>query len=308
MYLLKRLMLLVSLVSVIAPLSFAQNFKVAVSAEKREVYLAFRRINGNDAVKTLTAYTDPALKDRVILELLFMEQALFRAGFEDVVLDLIPYDALEFALPDLIDADSKDNIVATSFTVARKKLNKIKSEVHITTAIIESSDTHYGFFVDKFNQELLNIKTQADLQDYTTMSNSAWSADWEAATGIGLGRVLDGSWEDQQNALIDGDTDFIIRPFSKMDLTISHSDGTSMRLIPIPNLKIALPSTRHYPVAKRHPQGRLFNAALNLGLVKMKKDGTIAKALNQTNYINALVSEWTLIEPVTQSVLGITSF
>ncbi|BCE00259.1 hypothetical protein [Marinicellulosiphila megalodicopiae] len=308
MFLAKRAVLFFCLLGMIAPISFSQTFKVAVSAEKRDAYLEFRRNNGNDGVKLLTNYNDPALKDRELLDILIIEQAFFRAGVEDAKLELVPYDAIEFTLSDLREADSESDIVATSFSYERKKLNKIKEEVYITTAVIESKDTHYGFFVDKQNSDILEVSSQEDLQDYTTMSSSLWSADWEAVTGIGLGRVLDGSWGEQQDALIDGDTDFIIRPFSRMSLTITHSDGTQMDLIPIPNLKMALPSTRHYPIAKRHPQGRFFNAALNLGLIKMKKDGTILRALKQTNYINDDVKDWTTIEPVTQSVLGIMSF
>jgi hypothetical protein len=65
--------------------------------------------------------------------------------------------------------------------------------------------------------------------------------------------------------------------------------------VPINNLKMFLPDTRHFVVSKRHPEGKAVFQALNKGLEILRINGTIEKALKQSGFINEKVTDWQTI-------------
>ena len=284
-------------------LSSASTYVVGASKLSIQHYKELQLQYSPQQLNQLTDYSHQLLKEPGVLDILLMQQALSSAGLEQAQLQLTAFDSIDQAVQQL---QSGQSIVAFANSVELETLIPSWEQLFITIAVFDKDDLHAGLFTDPKRQQVLQSQSLQDIQQLTAMTSSSWTSDWQALTNLGLKHLYDGNWQQQQNALIDGKIDFITRPFSKLLWSIEHSDGRNMTLIPIEGLKIELTSSRHFATAKTHAQGRYFNAALNLGLIKMQNTGRLQQALSSSGFINAKISDWQTLKSNKNTDLGIS--
>jgi hypothetical protein len=85
----------------------------------------------------------------------------------------------------------------------------------------------------------------------------------------------------------------VLAPFqATADLSL---DVGSVRLVPIPRLKIGLDGTRHFLVSSRHARATALLDRLNAGLSTLRQKGVIRQAYEQSGFFNARVAHWTTL-------------
>lgn len=87
-----------------------------------------------------------------------------------------------------------------------------------------------------------------------------------------------------------GRGDFTLAPFQQTaDLSL---ESNGVKLIPIPNLKIALAGNRSYVVSKNGIMGQEILPILNKGIRELQKKKIFEKAYRESGFFNPRVKKW----------------
>jgi len=246
-------------------------------------------LNGR-AVKDVTDFNATTKGSHIeIVEMILLQQALLLGGIErPVIFNPKPsVNILEYS--DLISGDSL--ILARS--VWHEDLLDYRGSLFVSEPIVKFGEYEAGLYVAKRNIHLHNISS-SQLDDLTVVANPRWKVDWRALNNTELNMVsYIGPWETMLEMV---ETDVV----DTMLINFSVSDSLELNFenrlyIPINNLKVFLPDSRHFVVSKRHPEGREIFQALNRGLAILRKNGTISRALKESGFINEKVKDWQTI-------------
>ncbi|MBQ4812219.1 hypothetical protein A7985_19255 [Pseudoalteromonas luteoviolacea] len=224
-----------------------------------------------------------------IIEMVLLQQALFLGGeTREVVFNPKPsVNIIEFS--DMIAGDSL--ILARS--VWHEDILNYRGSLYVSDAVVEFGDYEAGLYVTKRNIALQNLPKE-QLEQLTVVANPRWRVDWRALNNTSINIVsFIGPWETMLNMVETDIVDAMLVNFSVSENLLLNFEGREY--VPIQNLKMMLPDSRHFIVSKRHPQGEQIFAALNRGLKILKKKGVLRRALMQSGFINHLVSDWQFI-------------
>lgn len=99
-----------------------------------------------------------------------------------------------------------------------------------------------------------------------------------------------------------GRADITLAPFqSTPDMSIKV--GATM-LYPIIGIKIAFAGSRHWPVSRKHPEGKAFYEALERGLTELESKGTIQQAYRECGVFHPEVEHWALLKAPNSPPIG----
>ncbi|KZN58818.1 hypothetical protein [Pseudoalteromonas luteoviolacea] len=282
-------LVLVLLVSCISP-AFAYNQLVVdiMSSENfGQRYNEF--LNGRSPIDVQDFQPTTKGSHIEIIEMVLLQQALFLGGeTREVVFNPKPsVNIMEFS--DMISGDSL--ILARS--VWHEDILNYRGSLYVSDAVVEFGDYEAGLYVTKRNIALQNLPKE-QLEQLTVVANPRWRVDWRALNNTPINIVsFIGPWETMLNMVETDIVDAMLVNFSVSEDLLLNFEGREY--VPIQNLKMMLPDSRHFIVSKRHPQGEQIFAALNRGLKILKKKGILRRALMQSGFINHLVSDWQFI-------------
>ncbi|MBR8842035.1 MULTISPECIES: hypothetical protein [Pseudoalteromonas] len=221
-----------------------------------------------------------------IIEMVLLQQALFLGGeTRKVVFNPKPsVNILEFS--DLIAGESL--ILARS--VWHENIVDYRGSLFISDPLVEVGDYEAGLYVTKRNVALQQTPL-SQLRQLNVVSNPQWAVDWRALMNTDLHMVsFIGPWETML-AMVESDVvDTMLINFSVSDSLTLNFEGKEY--VPIENIKVVLPDSRHFVVSKNHPEGVQIFAALNRGLKILKRRGVIKRALTESGFINKKVANW----------------
>ncbi|NTS75615.1 hypothetical protein HR060_01940 [Catenovulum sp. SM1970] len=171
---------------------------------------------------------------------------------------------------------------------------KIDHDVYISRAIIEQGDYIVGFYTKANNNKALNASSLSEIQQLAAVSSRKWFTDWRTLRKLRVRTMLDTfPFANMVKAVHSGKGDFTLAPFSSnSDLSIEQ-DG--FKLIPIPNIAMALNDSRHVTISNKHPESQLMLEALNKGLSQLNDDNKIHQALAQSGFYNTQTADWPVI-------------
>ena len=176
-------------------------------------------------------------------------------------------------------------------------LNEIKQfehKLHISNAILEKGRAEAGLYTHSKNNAVLSIDGPADLIKLVAVSNQNWQHDWEILKQLNFNGVYHtGKYTTMLDMLFKKRADVMLGPFNNSeDLSFEHNGET---YLPINNLKVIMPDSRHFAVSRYTAQSQPLIEALQKGLKILKKKGEIEKAYRQSGYINDKVASWQII-------------
>ncbi len=226
---------------------------------------------------------------RDTVEMIIVQQALWQGGITEPV-KFVTADSYSRILRMLETGEAL--LGATS--VWENSTQSVKDSVALTDSVIPDGQFVAGFYTSADNQRALNADSLAKIQQLQIVANPAWSADWSTLQTLGIRRLeATPQWNSMVRMVLAHRVDALLAPFqNRPDLTLHTDFGT---LHPIPNIKVALRGSRHFPVSLKHPRGLIVLTVLNQTLRKMHRDGTIQRAYSQSGFYNARVKEWKLI-------------
>lgn len=229
-----------------------------------------------------------------IIEMVLLQQALHLGGeHREVVFNPKPsVNVIEFS--DLIAGDSL--ILARS--TWHEDMLDYKGSLYISEPIVEFGEYEAGFYVTKRNIALHDMPAER-LNQLTVVANPRWKVDWRALNNTNINIVsFIGPWETMLEMVETEIVDAMLVNFSVSESLLLSFEGREY--VPINELKLFLPDSRHFVVSKRHPDGKQVFTALNKGLRILKQRGILRKALIQSGFINKKVKDW---ETVNEAML-----
>ncbi|MCV2362030.1 hypothetical protein LNV23_01035 [Paucibacter sp. DJ1R-11] len=164
--------------------------------------------------------------------------------------------------------------------------------VMLSRPMIQMGEFEAGLYTVESNRRAMSARTLADVQGLSVLSNRNWVVDWATLEQLGISRRQHvTNWELMPRMVAAGRADLLLAPFQATpDLSLTVGN---VRLLPIPGLKIALRGTRHYLLAREHPEGFGLRSALDGGLQRLLQQGVVRKAYTQSGFFNARTASWT---------------
>lgn len=227
---------------------------------------------------------------RVILEMVLLQQALYLGGQQQEV-RFRSSNSDDYNIT--LDAISSGKMLMHSDSYWKQDLLERESSLHTSDATIEYGQYVVGLYTSPNNQRALNAKLN-DISSLTSVSHRSWSADWRALERLDLKELREARhWRLMAAMVMKEDIDFLLVPFQGTPNQVMGRG--KLRLIPIPNLKLALDDSRHFAISKKHADGKKVHEALNIGIRAMKKDGTWLRAYRESGVLDPRVDHWQLI-------------
>ncbi len=248
-----------------------------------------RLLDGRDPL-ALEDFSGPGAR-RDVVEMILIQQALEAAD-----VDLAFRFAVENDYGAILERLVSGNALATGTSAWLSDLMPRHPDIRITTSLIGQGEFAAGLYVRPDNHQALEARSVDDLARLIGISSSAWRADWLTLSELELGGLIDAdSWPAMVEAVMAGEADFLLAPFQPTEgMVLPVEEG---ELVPIPGLKLGLVGSRHLAVSRAHPDSNLFNAALQLGLLRLKAEGVVEQAYTDAGFYHPEVADWTLIQP-----------
>lgn len=278
MTIIRKLCLLIALLPMLV---MADTVDVYIPPDVLEDYQTF--LNGRSPTDITYFGGEGARRD--VVEVVLFEQALARTGsrWQINFVEQPDYGAM-------LDGLETGDVIASVTSLWRKDLTPRWDNLYMTTAVIERGQFEAGFYTPVNNSKVLGSRTNPELRKLRGVSSRNWVIDWKTLQTFGANVSHADTWNDMVSQVFGGEQDYLLAPFQATpDLSLELEAGT---LIPIPNVKIALLGTRHFAIARNHPEGWDFNLSLHRGLMALKKDGIVEQAFRDCGFLNPLTAEW----------------
>lgn len=222
---------------------------------------------------------------RDVVEMVLLQQALALSGVHIAIQFEVENDPGQ-----ILQQLRQGSALAAGSTFWLDHLTPYHDDLRISTALVSRGEFEVGFYVhpDAVARE------NTDLRSLRSISTAQWKADWDTLQSIGFDALLHwDTWPAQVDAVMAGEVSFLLAPFaSNEDMTLHLNDHT---LVPIPGIKLGLIGSRHMAVSRAHPESALFNSALQLGLLRLKREGVVRQAYEESGFLHPAVGDWVLI-------------
>ncbi|WP_370979423.1 hypothetical protein [Agaribacterium sp. ZY112] len=235
----------------------------------------------------ISSYSSPKLYSRTSIELLLICQA-FRAVDTNVAFKFISAPNYSRAL-ELVKNGSAHLMAESTW-----EEDIDEQYFYSTEPIIRKGEYFKGIYTTEENLEKMEINSVEDLRAYTALTPTNWSIDVE--TLISMGVTNRHAMQVPQAVLKmihSGRGDYTLSDFTKQH-RMAITDGEE-NLYPVAGVKVRLPSERRFIVSKKSdPEGEIFSM-LEQGVKKLRKDGSIERALHESGFINSDIEGWKVI-------------
>jgi hypothetical protein len=268
---------------------FAEQVIYADTLKAEDFRLRYdKALQGSKAIDLENYIPNEVGSQREIVEMIILQKALYLGGEKSTVA-FSPKDSL--ALREVTPLVKGESLLYGN-TLWFETIRDYQGSLYITDPIIRYGEFEAGFYTSSHNKKALST-TIDTLNDLTVVTSRQWIADWRALHNSPVQPInFMGSWVEMLNMVEYQVVDAMLINFSlQKNLQLFFDDKI---YIPIPNIKIMLPDSRHFVVSKQHPDGDRVFKALNKGIRIMRKNGEIEKLYRQAGFINLRVKDWPL--------------
>lgn len=243
-------------------------------------------LNGRDPLM-LTDFTGQyAYRDNI--EQVLLLQALHRGGYQaNIQVVHVDFYKRRFRLIERGEV----HLSATPLWLADLKT---ADNIFITPALIKEGEFTAGLYIHSKKTELLESQTLEKIRKLHAVSSRNWTIDWQVLTKMNLsGLNHSGQFPLMARMLVKGRADFMLSAFYNSS-DLSFIEGGE-KFIPIPNIKVVLPGSRHFALSNKHPDFEEIKLALIKGFKILTNEGVIQKAYTQSGFFNPKVKNWRII-------------
>lgn len=228
---------------------------------------------------------------RDVIELVLLQQALHLGGFKGKVV-LRPENSYLRILKLIQDGQ----VPLSGALMWHDDLTRYSDYLFTTKAVVKEGEFIAGLYTHATNIKALNATTPQQIQQLSAASNDHWKADVATLKSLGIKKIYYATYWVQIVRMVVADrADITLAPFqSNSDMKVQVDN---LELVPIPGVKVSLPGSRHWPVSKKHPQGREIFAALEKGIALLEEQNIIQRAYEECGFFHPAVNDWKLLNP-----------
>lgn len=173
----------------------------------------------------------------------------------------------------------------------------------VSDPIVELGEYDAVMYTSAANSKALSVKTRGQLKDLSAVSNKTYEVDWATLSELNLRNLQHTPvWVSMVKFVHSGRADFMIAPLQLgkgFELTQRIFDKENhketLRLVPIPNVKIYLNDSRHWIVSKQSKGSEEILDALNKGISILNESGKRHRALSECGFIKTELRNWTAL-------------
>lgn len=159
--------------------------------------------------------------------------------------------------------------------------------------VIRDYELEKGLYAPETSRVFESGTETLDFSQYTGVTIRNWHTDWKAIQQITPKTRSVYHFSSIFQQLKIGRADFTIFEFpGSTDLRIV-ADG--LVLLPIPNVKVQLPGTRHFIVSRKFRNSHEVHALLNSGIESLRRKGEIHEILESYGLYNKAAKNWRVL-------------
>lgn len=262
--------------------SYAQTVKISTDSETHKIFDEWISETPCRKIKVFNRQHT----NRQAVELVLICRALFEGG-------LRPNIILETAPNYIRSLKRAERGVVTMPNETIWRLEIDKKAFYISDEIIRQGEYAVGIFALPSRHDINKVKTLKELRKFTAVTSKQYILDWKALKDMKIGVTNAPLQESMFKMVAAGHADF-----TTQDFTAEHDYGfelAGVRLAPVQGIKVGLNDSRHFVVSRKAPHAEKIYQALQRGLKKLRKDGVIAIALEESGFIHPEIKKWKLI-------------
>ncbi|MGM9482089.1 hypothetical protein ACS5PN_12955 [Roseateles sp. NT4] len=250
-----------------------------------DVLLDYQRFLAGRDPAAITDYGG-ALSRRDVVEVVLIHQALARQD-RKLRLSMAPMPTSQ-----RLQAELRIGHAACSATTYWREDFPQPDGLLFSDAVLLEGEFEAGLYTTPGNAQALAARQLRDVQQLRVLSNNTWRVDWQTLEQLGMANLQHvASWNLMPRMLQQGRADLLLAPFQPTPDMALVVDG--VRLVPIPGLKVSMRGTRHFLVSATHALGPRLLDQLNAGLARLRQQGLVRRAYEQSGFFNAKVAGWT---------------
>ncbi|QKJ67206.1 hypothetical protein HQN60_11110 [Deefgea piscis] len=272
-----------------ASLSGFANEKTITILTQQDVFNDYQHfIAGRDPI-SLTQYGGSGSR-RDVVELVLVQQAL-KAGGNTYPVKIVKVDNTSDSYSRFIKEITSGTATMGGNSAWFIDLKQINDKVFISEPSIRQGEFEAGLYTTADNADARLSKTLPQIQALTAVVAESWLPDVATLEGIKFKHVLKTqSWDSMVGMLGKKRADVLLAPFQPTADFSMEAGGR--KLVPIANVKVGLQGSRHFFVSKASPIGKEVAQSLNLGLAKLREQGTIEKVYRDSGFFNPATRNW----------------
>lgn len=225
---------------------------------------------------------------RGVVELVLICKALNLGGLKpDIQLKKMPNYSRA-----LIEAE-KGVVTMPAETAWRIEIDE--ADFYVSDAIFEAGAIEVGIYALPTNVDIMKINSLDELKKFKGVSSDRWVVDWATLKAMGVKTHSMPKLHLMFKFINVGRADFVLNEFSSEEDFSMEIAG--VRLVPVPSIKVGLKGSRHFVVSKKAPNAEKVFEALQDGLKKLRLEGTISRAFEESGIVNPKVKHWKQIYP-----------
>lgn len=179
----------------------------------------------------------------------------------------------------------------TAETVWASEIATLGGQVLHADPLINQGEFEKGLYALPDNVRMHEVKSQEQLSEFVGATVFNWTVDVRTLQNLELKRVDRASCMENVFEMIrQRRADFTLLEFaSTPDLSVTNH---GVKLVPVPNCKIALPESRSWVIAATSPHAAALSHALEAGIKHLRREGRIKRAFEQSGFFNARTARW----------------
>jgi hypothetical protein len=182
----------------------------------------------------------------------------------------------------------------TAETVWSSEIIEMGDAVAKTAPVIRDGEFEKGIYTTPDHTRLLNARLPDQFEEFVGVTVFNWSVDVRLLENLGLKRIERVSRAENMAQMVrERRADFALMEFAgSADLSM---DLSGVKLVPVPQCKVALPGSRGWVVSRRSPHLAVLMPAFERGIAAMRRDGRIERAYGECGFFNPKVAGWRLV-------------
>lgn len=218
---------------------------------------------------------------------LVLELQALKAGGLDFDFELVRTLTYELAKMEVVQGRAD----LSAETIWDNEIAEHAAAVRKGPEVIRNGEFVKGVYTLPANAKLLAITTLDELRAYIGAVVGTWALDAKTLDDLKPKAVVRKPTPEIVFTTVKaGQADFTLAEFSSSaDMAVELG---GVKLVPVPNVKVAIMGSRSWCVAKASPEADALLKALEAGEKALRESGTIERAYQESGFFNPRVADW----------------
>ena len=269
-----KFVLALALSLVIFSQALAESIVIYIRDDVYDDYVSF--LNGRD-VLSISDFSGKTIR-RDVVDMIIAQQALKLGGFEHSF-SYAP-GKVNFRNTKMLELGQ---LLISFDSYWLNDANAMREHLYVSDAVIRQGEYIAGIYTTPKNKDVLSINKLEDLSAFSAVSTPKWRTDWLTLSNLPIKELVrEDEWLSMARMVNMQWVDFMLMPFhSTADRSFTLE---SIKLVPVPNVAIALYDSRHFVISKKHPYGEIAFHAIQRGLKQLRAQKKIVAAYQQARF------------------------